>query len=152
MDNPGPDGTSCNSWDVYSFIRQFFYFSKIEQCLERNTPSGPQVHLNCPSGVSFVALSCSLPRFWFKSLWSLTDHKRQFLQGNLFLLAMHEMPLYLCSIFCSRSLVQLSAVSYHVWSAEHAPNCIYPVTLRKSLVLRVNRYFMRCHNAVWPAL
>ena len=42
---------------------------------------------------------------------------------------MHEAALYLCSVFCSRSPVQLSTVSYCVWSAEHAPNCI-PSTLR----------------------
>ena len=48
-----------------------------------------------------------LVRFWFKNLQSLTAHDRQFLQGNLFLLAVcrHDMALYLCSIFCTRSLV-----------------------------------------------
>ena len=67
-----------------------------------------------------------LVRFWFKSLQSLTAHDRQFLQGNLFFLAVctHEVPLYLCSIFCSRSLVQVSTASYRILSVEHAPNCI----------------------------
>ena len=66
-----------------------------------------------------------LVRFWFKSLQSLTTHIRQFLQGNLFLLAVcaHEVPLYLCSIFCSPSLVQVSTASCWVLSAEHDPNC-----------------------------
>ena len=56
----------------------------------------------------------------------ITAHDRQFLQGNLFLLAVctHEVPLYLCSIFCTCSLVQVSTASYHVLSADHAPNCI----------------------------
>ena len=54
----------------------------------------------------------------------------QFLQGNLFLLAVctHEVPPYLCSIFCSHSLMQVSIANYHVWSAEHACK-LYPVTL-----------------------
>ena len=34
---------------------------------------------------------------------------------------MHEAALYLCSVFCSRSPVQLSTVSHCVWSAEHTP-------------------------------
>ena len=41
-----------------------------------------------------------LVRFWFKSLWSLTIQERQFLQGNLFILAVctHEVALFLCSL------------------------------------------------------
>ena len=76
-------------------------------------------------------LVAQLVRFWFKSLQSLTVNERQFLQGNLFLLAvcMHEVPLYLCSIFCSPSVVQLRTVSYRIWSTEHALK-MYPVTLR----------------------
>ena len=67
-----------------------------------------------------------LVRFWFKSLQSLTAHDRHFLQSNLFLpdVCTHKVPLYLCSIICSRSQVQVSTVSYHVLSAEHVPNCI----------------------------
>ena len=83
---------------------------------------------NCPLGVSFVTFgSVAQPvRFWFKSL---TVHERQFLQGNIFLLAvcMHEVPLYLCSIFCSHSLVQVGTVSYHVLSMEH--NCILKIDI-----------------------
>ena len=45
---------------------------------------------------------------------------------------MHEVPLYLCSIFCSCSLVQVSTGIYRVWSVEHTPNCI-PLTLSKYL-------------------
>ena len=74
-----------------------------------------------------------LVRFWFKSSQSLTAHDRQFLQGNLFLLAVctHKVPLYLCSIFCSRSLVQMSTVSYRVFECRTRPK-LYPVTLNKS--------------------
>ena len=56
-------------------------------------------------------------RFWFKSLQNLTSHKRPLIQGNLLLLVVytHEVPLYLCSIFCSRSQVRLSTASYRVW-------------------------------------
>ena len=43
---------------------------------------------------------------------------------------MHEVPLYLCSIFCSPSVVQLRTAIYRIWSAEHAPK-MYPVTLRQ---------------------
>ena len=104
-------------------------------------------------------------RFGFKSLQSLISNKRQFLQGNLFFLAVctHEVPLYLCSIFCSCSLVQVSTVSYRVWSMEHASNsrnlntikihCILPclyseryaVSLTKNLVLQWLTIIM-CNN------
>ena len=71
-----------------------------------------------------------LVRFWFKSLQSLTVHDRQVLQGNLFLLAvcMHDVALYLCSIFCTRSLVQFSTASYRVFECGMRPK-LYPVTL-----------------------
>ena len=47
--------------------------------------------------LSLVALSCSAGQILAQSLQSLTAHNRQFLQGNLFLLAVctHEVPLYL---------------------------------------------------------
>ena len=65
-------------------------------------------------------------RFWFRSLQNSTIHKRPLVQGNLFLLAVytHEVPLCLCSIFCSRSQVRMSTVSYCIWSADYAPFCI----------------------------
>ena len=58
--------------------------------------------------------------FDFSRVWI-----RDYVQGNLFLLAVytHEVPLYLCSIFCSRSQVRLSTASHRVWSADHAPFC-----------------------------
>ena len=72
-------------------------------------------------------LVAQLVRFWFKSLQSLTAHERQFLQGDLFLLTVctHKVPLYLCSIFCSPSVVQVSTASYPVWNAVprgHVPS------------------------------
>ena len=76
------------------------------------------VHLGYCSLLSVARLV----RFWFQSLQSLIAHERQFLQGNLFLLAVctHEVPLYLCSIFCSRNLVQLSTASYlHLERGTH---------------------------------
>ena len=65
-------------------------------------------------------------RFWFKSLQSLTAHDRQFQQDNLFLLAvhMHDVALYLCSIFCSRSLVQFSTASYCMFGAQNTPQTV----------------------------
>ena len=47
-------------------------------------------------------------RFWFKSLQNLTAHKRQLVQGNVFL--PHEVPFYLCSIFCIRVVRSDSAL------------------------------------------
>ena len=86
------------------------------------------VDLDCRSSL----LVAQLVRFWFKSLQSLTVHDRQFLQGNLFLLAvcMHDVALYLCSIFCTRSLVQFSTASYRVFERGTRPK-LYPVTLRR---------------------
>ena len=85
---------------------------------------------NCRSGLSLVALGCSAGQFWFKSLQSLTVHDRQFLQGNLFLLAVftHDVGLYLCSIFCTRSPLQFSAASYRAFGARNTPQ-LYPITL-----------------------
>ena len=84
------------------------------------------VNLDCHLLLSVARLV----RFWLKSLQNLTTHNKQFLQGNLFLLAvyMHDVALYLCSIFCSRSLVEFNTVSYHVFECGTRPN-LYPVTL-----------------------
>ena len=61
----------------------------------------------------------SLLATWMGQIFvqKLTAHERPLIQSNLFLLAvyMHEVPLYLCSIFCSRSQVRLSIASYHIW-------------------------------------
>ena len=85
------------------------------------------VDLDCRSSLSVA----QLVRFWFKSLQSLTVHDRQFLQGNLFLLAVctHDVGLYLCSIFCIHSLLQFSAASYRAFGARNTPQ-LYPVTLK----------------------
>ena len=103
MDNAGPDGA---------------IFSKPEQCLQKNALSGPRL---CQSGLSLIALSCSAGQILVQKF---TAHERQFLQGNLFIVAFrtHEVPFYLCSIFCSPSLVQLSTVSYCILGVEQAPN------------------------------
>ena len=84
------------------------------------------VDLDCRSSLSVA----QLVRFWFKSLQSLTVHDRQFLQGNLFLLAVctHDVGLYLCSIFCTHSLLLFSAASYRAFGARNTPQ-LYPVTL-----------------------
>ena len=66
---------------------------------------------NCRSGLSLVALDCSAGQILIRKF---SAHERQFLQGNLFLQAVHEVPLYLCSRFCSPSLVQLSTASYRI--------------------------------------
>ena len=92
------------------------------------------VDLDCRSSLSVA----QMVRFWFKSLQSLTTHDRQFLQGNLFLLAVctHDVGLYLCSIFCTRSLLQFSAASYRAFGAWNTPQ-LYPVTLTLCLKNKV---------------
>ena len=94
------------------------------------------VDLDCRSSLSVA----QLVRFWFKSLQSLTVHDRQFLQGNLFLLAVctHDVGLYSCSIFCIRSLLQFSAASYRAFGARNTPQ-LYPVTLNYLGLTRVQR-------------
>ena len=98
------------------------------------------VDLDCRSSL----LVAQLVRFWFKSLQSLTVHDRQFLQGNLFLLAvcMHDVALYLCSIFCTRSLVQFSTASYRVFERGTRPK-LYPVTLT-NYASTLSVYDIRC--------
>ena len=78
------------------------------------------VDLDCRSSLSVARLV----RFWFKSLQSLTVHDRQFLQGNVFLLAVctHDVGLYLCSIFCTRSLLQFCAASYRAFGERNTPH------------------------------
>ena len=82
-----------------------------------------------------LLLVAQLVRFWFKSLQSLTAHERQFLQGDLFLLTVctHEVPLYLCSIFCSPSMVQLSTASYPVWNAVPRGHLPSPFGILRSM-------------------
>ena len=95
---------------------------------------GPSNRLKTVNLDYHLSLSVApLVRFWFKSLQSLTAHDRQFLQGNLFLLAVC-MPLYLCSIFCSRSLVQVSTAS----CGTHPK--LYPVTLTLVMIPIVYGY------------
>ena len=82
-----------------------------------------------------LLLVAQLVRFWFKSLQSLTAHERQFLQGDLFLLTVctYEVPLYLCSIFCSPSMVQLSTASYPVWNAASRGHVPSPFGILRSM-------------------
>ena len=118
MDNAGPDGdifvgccnfTEAKSREVCTVLLDKGLFLKNRTALPKNRSVWSS------NGLKTVDLD-----------YRLTAHDRQFLQGNLFLLAVRtrEVPLYLCSIFCSRSLVQVSTASYRVLSAEHAPNCI----------------------------
>ena len=109
------------------------YFSRTDQGLQKKRFVRPSsrlktVDLDCRSSLSVA----QLVRFWFKSLQSLTVHDRQFLQGNLFLLAVctQDVDLSLCSIFCTRSLLQFSAASYCAFGARNTPR-LYPVTLIK---------------------
>jgi len=141
MDNAGPDGANivgcCNfteakSREVCTILLDKGLFFKNRPTLAKKRSVRPSsrlktVNLDCRSSLSVAWLV----RFWFKSLQSLAVHDRQFLQGNLFLLALctHDVCLYLCSIFCTCSLLQFSAVSYHAFGAWNTPQ-LYPVTLR----------------------
>ena len=104
---------------MYSFTGQGVISLKPSDACKKKTRSiWPLSRLKTVNLECRLSLSVAwLVKFWFKSL--------QFLQDNLFLLAVctHKVPLYLCSIFCSRSLVQVSTASYRVWSMEHTPNC-----------------------------
>ena len=143
MVNAGPDGAILKiSLAVVILQRrkvvrcvQFYwtrgYFSKTDRCLQKKRSSVrpstrlKTVDLDCRSLLSVARLV----RFWFKSLQSLTVHDRQFLQGNLFLLVVctHDVGLYLCSIFCTRSLLQFSAASYRACGTRNKPQ-LYPVS------------------------
>ena len=107
------------------------------------------VDLDCRSSLSVA----QLVRFWFRSLQSLTFHDRQFLQGNFFVLAVctHDVGLYLCSIFCTRSLLQFSAVSYRAFGARNTPQ-LYPVTLTRrglpSELVKLFSFARKAHELV----
>ena len=62
---------------------------------------------------SSLSVACMV-RFWFKSFQNSTVHKTSLVQGSPFLLAVytHEVPLCLCSVFCSHSQVRLSTARY----------------------------------------
>ena len=65
-------------------------------------------------------------RFWFISFQSSTIYKTSLVQGSLFLLAVytHEVPLCLCSVFCSCSQVWLSTARYRVFGARTTPRTV----------------------------
>ena len=106
---------------MYSFTGQGIISQKLNNA-SKNASSNRTLK-TVDLGLVLIALSWSCGQILVQSL---TTHERQFLQGNLFLLAVctHEVLLYLCSIFGSRSQVQFSTPSYCVWSMERAPNCI----------------------------
>ena len=142
MDNAGPDGAIFKILLAVVILQR----RKVVRCVQftgqgvisQNRPRLAKKRSVMPSSrLKTVDLDChsllsvaQLDRFWFKSLQSLTVHDRQFLQGNLFLLAVctHDVGLYLCSIFCTRSVLQFSAASYRAFGARNTPQ-LYPVTL-----------------------
>ena len=150
MDKAGPDGAIfLISFAVVILRRrkvvrcvQFYwtrrYFSKTERRLQKKKRSVwrsstlKTVHREYRSSLSVA----QLVRFWFKRSQSLTAHNRQFLQGNLLLLAVctHEVHLYLCSIFCSHSLVQVSTA----FRAQNTPQARSPRNATAHSVLNQN--------------
>ena len=102
MDNAAPDGdifwisfavVILRWWKVVRWVQFYWitgYLSKIEWRLQKKSFIWPSstlksIDLDYRSSLSVA----QLVRFWFKSLQSLTANERQFLQGNLFLLAAH---------------------------------------------------------------
>ena len=125
--------TEVKSCEVCTVLLDKRLFLKNRKTLPRKRSVWPSSRLTTVDlDYRLSLLVAQLVRFWFKSLQNLTAHKRQFLRGNLFLLAVctHKVPLYLCSIFCSRSLVQFSTASYRVFEHGMHPK-LYPVTLMK---------------------
>ena len=129
MENAGPDGailknivgccnfTEAKSREVCMVLLDRGLFLKNRTTIPKKRSVRPSSRLKIVDlDYHSSLLVARLVRFWFKSLQSLTTHDRQFLQGNLFLLAVctHKMPHYLCSIFRSRSLVQVSTASYRI--------------------------------------
>ena len=80
---------------------------------------------NCQSRVSFVAFSCLDSQILVQKFPNLTVHKTSPIP-SLFLLAVytHEVPLCLCSIFCSRSQVRLSTVRYRAFGVRTMPRTV----------------------------
>ena len=56
----------------------------------------------------------------------MTVHKISLVQGSPFLLAVytHEVPLCLCSAFCSRSQVRLRTARYRAFGARATPRTV----------------------------
>ena len=120
--------TEVKSREVCTVLVDKQLFLKNRMTLPNKRSVGPSSRLKTVNLDYRSSLSVTrLVRFWFKSLQSLTAHDGQFPQGNLFLLAVctHKVPLYLCSIFCSHSLVQVSTASYRILSHGTRPK-LYP--------------------------
>ena len=135
MDNAGPDGAiffnivGCCEYKVVRFV-QFTGQKATSQKPNEICNKTLRLALSTLKTVDLeycsVLLVVWMVRFWSKSLHNSIIHKRPLIQGSLFLLAVytHEVPLYLCSIFCSCSQVRLSTASYRVWSVDYTPFCI----------------------------
>ena len=61
----------------------------------------------------------------------MTDSSYKVTYSFCLWMCMHDVALYLCSIFCSRSLVQFSTAIYRVLKHGTHPK-LYPVTLNLS--------------------
>ena len=103
------------------------YFSKTERRFATKRSVWPSSTLKTVDLGYRSSLSVAwMVRFWFKSLQNSTVHKRPLVQSSLFLLAVytHEVPLYLCSVFCNRSQVRLSTASYRAFGARTTPHFV----------------------------
>ena len=126
--NAGPDQAflnivgCCNfrkekSSEVYCFTGQGVISLKANNvCKKKSSIWASSMLKRC-----IVCVECCLlvpvtwlVRFCIKRLQSLTTHNRSFPEGCVYA----WVASLLCSIFCSNSLVQLSTVSYRVFSAN----------------------------------
>ena len=81
---------------------QFYWtsgcFSKTERRLQKTSRPALEQVKKCPSGLSLISLGLSAAQILVQKFTKFDRPREQFLQGNLFLLAVctHEVPLYLC--------------------------------------------------------
>ena len=138
MDNAGPDGAIF--WISFAvvilqrrkvvkcvqFTRQRAISQKLNDVCNKTLRLALEYVENCRSRYRLSLSVAWIVRFWFKSFQNLTIRKTSLVQGSLFLLAVytHEVPVCLCSVFCSRSQVRLSTARYRAFGAPTTPRTV----------------------------
>ena len=107
------------------FTRQRAISQKLNVC-NRTLRLALEYVKNCRSRDRSSLSVAWMVRFWFKSFQNSTVHKTSLVQGSPFLLAVytHEVPLCLCSVFCSHSQVRLTTARYHAFGAQTTPQTV----------------------------
>ena len=114
-------------WVTFNVFRSFLVWSKVY--FKYTPPSGPR--LGCKlSAISDLRYLQSLVRTEFGSkvckIWPSMIYRSYKVTYSFLAVCTHEVPLYLCSIFSSCSLVQLSTASYRLRSGTRPKT--YPCT------------------------